>query len=147
MTVIAKERAIGFFGKSERYFCEHCKSFIGGNPVKLALEGIAESIVSFFFFIGSLAVSYANRDHSAAPSGPTAIVASVILIGVFDGFRRCWTGLRALRRKPTYAEHLINCRRHNIGLRRTRRTAPLTQNVRLRLAFLNPYVLFAFAAL
>lgn len=94
VTIIAKERAIEFFGKSERYFCEHCKSFIGGNPVKAALQGIAESIFCFFVFIGLVAIQDASRDHA------TSIMTLVMLIGVFDGFRRCWTGLMALKRKP-----------------------------------------------
>ena len=44
----------------------------------------------------------------------------------------------------------INCRAAaylNQWIETGAENAPLTQNVRLRLAFLNPYVLFAFAAL
>lgn len=50
-TIVAKERAMSFLGKSTEYFCDNCDRFLGGNPLNNIFLGLAESISSLLFLL------------------------------------------------------------------------------------------------
>jgi len=90
-TVVAASRWLSFLGKSHRYFCQHCHNFIGGNPVDSALQGLAQSVTTSFFFV-CLA---AGMGASASDQSTFRLaVLSALIFGAFDGLRKvivsCW---------------------------------------------------------
>jgi len=84
ITKIAKERFINFLGKSEKFFCDNCGSFIRGNPLKNIFMGLCEIIVSFILTIG-----WASTSHkSGTQSSPYSILLIFFLFMIYDGIKR-----------------------------------------------------------
>lgn len=86
-TVIAVSRSLPFLGKSDRYFCQHCHSFIGGNPLVSTLQGIAEGVTASFFFVCLFAGMIASTSGQP-PTDYRSLVLLVLIVGAFDGLRK-----------------------------------------------------------
>lgn len=86
ITKIAKESffLIGFLGKSKKYFCDNCGSFIRGNPLKNIVMGLAEIIFSVILSAGLAALFY--------KPGPQPYSLNIFLLfcfyGIYDGIKR-----------------------------------------------------------
>jgi hypothetical protein len=82
-TVTAVERSIKFLGKGQRYFCEHCRTFIGGNPLKAAVDGLAGAVISFVFLC-----VFALSSQPGKSSTAWSLVGFMFILGVFSGLRK-----------------------------------------------------------
>lgn len=51
ITIVAKERAISFLGKSAKYFCDNCNRFLRGNPLNNIFLGLTEGASSLIFML------------------------------------------------------------------------------------------------
>ncbi len=92
ITVIGKERFISFIGMSSKYFCDNCNRFIKGNPLNNILLGITESICSFLF-MGGIA---SNMQGKSSPY--SSIVILILLVGIYDGIKRVFFGIKGVKR-------------------------------------------------
>ncbi len=87
VTIVAKERAISFFGKSETYFCDNCNRFIRGNPLNNIFLGLSEGLSSLLFMIGT-----ASNMQGKPQSTITSIALLFYLVCMYDGIKRMFFG-------------------------------------------------------
>jgi hypothetical protein len=90
VTIVAKERAISFLGKSSEYFCGNCNRFIRGNPLNNIFLGITEGICCLLFMV---AVNMQGK--SSANSGMFSLF---FLVGIYDGIKRVSFGIAGVKR-------------------------------------------------
>lgn len=83
----------GIFGSRRIHSCEKCGAFLGENPFKASITGLAESIASFLLLLGFGMHISASASES---SGTHGIYYLVLLLGVFDGLRRLFSGIKGV---------------------------------------------------
>ena len=91
ITIISRKRSLGFPGTRLAYFCENCKRFIMGNPLNNIFLGVTESVVSFLF-MGGLASNMQGKSSSYS-----SIVIFVLLVGIYDGIKRVFFGIKGVK--------------------------------------------------
>jgi len=91
-TIVAKERAMSFLGKSTEYFCENCDRFLRGNPLNNIFLGLTESISSLLFLI-RVGSSIGGRT-----SFYSTIFLIIFLVGIYDGIKRLSFGISGVKR-------------------------------------------------
>jgi len=92
-TVVAIVRTLSFPGsKREKFYCQHCKAFIKGNPAVSACVGIAEIGISILGVL--LATAFEPRTGSTPGTGG-AVFMWIALVGFVDAVRRFGTGFSA----------------------------------------------------
>lgn len=82
-TVIAVEGITGFLGKRQRFFCQHCGTFIHGNPLTAMVDGFA-AVVSFVFFTGFVLTSPSGGNTSTAHS----LFGAFLIVGICGGLKK-----------------------------------------------------------
>jgi len=93
-TVIAVQGFTGVLGKRERYFCQHCRTFIHGNPLTAMVDGLAAAVISFAFLCG-LALTYPT---GSTTSGPHSLGVLFLFVGVCAGLKKaCVSGYVSLK--------------------------------------------------
>lgn len=97
ITIVGKQRTPSFLGKSTEYFCTNCNRFISGNPFNQIFLGLIESIISFFFIIGFFSMS------KGSTSSVSSIFLFIFLVGIGDGIKRMFQGLKAFIKKNRIA--------------------------------------------
>lgn len=91
ITIVAKERAISFLGKSEEYFCDNCNRFLRGNPLNNIFLGLTEAVSSLLFMIG-LGSSVHGKTSSYS-----SIFLLVLFVGIYDGIKRLSFGISGVK--------------------------------------------------
>jgi len=92
ITIVAKERAISFLGKSTKYFCDNCNRFLRGNPLNNIFLGLTESASSLIFMLGI--ASYQQGKASSYSS----IFLLLFFVGIYDGIKRLYFGISGVKR-------------------------------------------------
>jgi len=92
ITIISRERSLGFLGRSSEYFCGNCKRFVMGNPLNNIFLGITESVASFLV-MGGLASNMQVKSSSYF-----GIIILMLLIGIYDGIKRVFFGIKGVKR-------------------------------------------------
>lgn len=92
ITIVAKERAISFLGKSSEYFCDNCNRFLRGNPLNNIFLGLTEGVSSLLYMIGV----------GSTMQGKTTSYSSIFLllffVGIYDGIKRLSFGISGVKR-------------------------------------------------
>jgi hypothetical protein len=83
-TVVAVEGITGFLGKRQRFFCEHCGTFIHGNPLTAMVDGFAAAVISFVFFTGFVLTLPSGGNTSTAHS----LFGAFLLVGICAGLKK-----------------------------------------------------------
>jgi hypothetical protein len=83
-TVTAVEGITGFLGKRQRFFCEHCKTFIHGNPMTAMVDGFAAAVISFVVFTGFVLTS----PNSGSTSNAHNLFGMFLLVGIAGGLKK-----------------------------------------------------------
>lgn len=83
-TVIAVQGFTGFLGKRQRFFCQHCRTFIHGNPLTAMVDGFAAAVISFVFFTGFVLTSPSGGNTSTAHS----LFGMLLLVGICGGLKK-----------------------------------------------------------
>jgi hypothetical protein len=83
-TVVAVQGFTGFLGKRQRFFCQHCRTFIHGNPLTAMVDGFAAAVISFVFFTGLVLTSPSSGSTSTAHN----LFGMFLLVGICGGLKR-----------------------------------------------------------
>jgi hypothetical protein len=92
ITIVGKERAISFLGKSSEYFCDNCNRFLRGNPLNNIFLGLTEAVSSLLFMIG------VGSNMQGKTSSYSSIFLLVLFIGIYDGIKRLSFGISGVKR-------------------------------------------------
>jgi hypothetical protein len=91
-TIVGKERAISFLGKSSEYFCDNCNRFLRGNPLNNIFLGLTEAVSSLLFMIG------VDSNMQGKTSSYSSISLLVLFVGIYDGIKRLSFGISGVKR-------------------------------------------------
>lgn len=91
-TVIAAEREIlSFLGMKKRYLCQHCLSFIRGNPVVAILEAISQIVIGSVIFVGVFVnIATVNSNNQTYIWVALLALGSYALGGLRKLIASCW---------------------------------------------------------
>ncbi|MBI4822873.1 MAG: hypothetical protein HY805_01405 [Nitrospirae bacterium] len=92
ITIVGKERAISFIGKSSEYFCDNCNRFLRGNPLNNIFLGLTEAVSSLLFMIGL------GSNMEGKTSSYSSIFLLVLFVDIYDGIKRLSFGISGVKR-------------------------------------------------
>jgi len=92
ITIVGKERAISFLGKSSEYFCDNCNRFIRGNPLNNIFLGLTEAVSSLLFWIGI------GLNMKGEISSYSSVFLLLLFVGIYDGIKRLSFGVSGVKR-------------------------------------------------
>jgi hypothetical protein len=92
ITIVGRERAISFLGKSSEYFCDNCNRFLRGNPLNNIFLGLTEAVSSLLFMIS------VGSNMQGKTSSYLSIFLLLLFVGIYDGIKRLSFGISGVKR-------------------------------------------------